>query len=111
MGRVEGEAGTVLAAARFLLGWRNASAGAYRRQMGPYFAVPLAWGCLDAYALPGWSSLGFLACALFLENRPGRRLALQTLAFVCWAAWLGPSPHPTARDRLHLAEASAPGDA
>jgi competence protein ComEC len=96
MGRVEGAAGTVVAVAgRFLLGWRKACAAAYRRQMGLYFAAPLAWGCLDAYALPGWSSLGFLACALFLEERIGRRLAIQTLAFVCWMVWLGAPLQPS----------------
>lgn len=114
MRRVIGSLGGVRTAlttvGRFLLGWRMASAAAYRRQLGLYFAVPLVWGCLDAYALPGWSFLGFLACALFLEERPCRRLAIQTFAFVCWTAWLGAALQPSPSDRSFPPEASLSGD-
>ena len=77
-----------------------ASTAAYRRQMGLYFALPVVWGCLEAFALPGWSSLGFLVCALFLEERIGRRMAFQALVFAGWTAWLGSPLRPDASGRI-----------
>lgn len=86
-----------------------ASMAAYRRQMGLYFALPLVWGSLEAFALPGWSSLGFLACALFLEERIGRRLAMQALVFAGWTAWLGSPLQLKAGGRSGPFEASISG--
>jgi competence protein ComEC len=81
----------------FLLGWRSASAKAYRRQAGLCLALPIAWGCVDAYLLPRTAAAGFLACVLFLEERIGKRLALQALLFVAWSQWLGTGmSHPDA---------------
>ena len=69
-------------------GFRSASVRGYQRRYGLAAAIPIAWGSLDVYALPGWSALGFLATALFLEPRPGRRLAFLAFLFAC-AAVLG----------------------
>lgn len=73
----------------FLIGWRGASARAYRRQAGLCLALPIIWGCIDAYLLTRTAAAGFLACVLFLEERIGKRLVLQTLLFVAWSQWLG----------------------
>jgi hypothetical protein len=73
----------------FIVDWRKAAMAAYRRQHGLVAAVPIVWGCIDAYLLPGIAALLFLAFAWFLEGRPGRRLATQALLFAGWASFLG----------------------
>lgn len=73
----------------FLRAWRLSASRACRHQYGILLAVPVVWACLDAYALPGTAALGFLAMALFLERRPGPRLACQALIFLLASAWLG----------------------
>ncbi|MDB5107029.1 MAG: internalization-related competence protein ComEC/Rec2 [Fibrobacteres bacterium] len=88
----------IRAGSAFLKGWRRASVAAYHRMHGLYAALPMVWGCLEAYRFPGFSYLGFLATALFLEGGVGKRLAAQAFLFVCWATWLGgshiPAPAP-----------------
>jgi competence protein ComEC len=74
---------------RWLLAWRRAAAKSYRYQYGLYLALPLVWGCLEAFVLPWYSTAGYLATALFLERRPGRRLPWQALLFTAWSLWLG----------------------
>jgi competence protein ComEC len=90
----------------FLAGWRRACARAYRRQAGLFLALPILWGCIDAYLFPWIAFPAFLASTLFLEERIGRRLAIQSLLFAGWAAWLGTSVPPPAPARAP-AEAKA----
>lgn len=73
----------------FLRAWRDAACRGYRNQYGILLAVPVVWGCLETYALPRAAPVGFLAMALFLERRPGRRLVMQALIYTLWSAWLG----------------------
>ncbi len=87
----------------FLGAWRLSACRACRRQHGVYLALPVVWACLEAYVLPFAAALGFLASALFLERRPGPRLAVQALLFLLVAAWLGdrrlpPAGEPPGRD-------------
>jgi competence protein ComEC len=83
-------------ASAFLAGWRAAAARAYRRQYGLVASLPIAWACVDAYILPDLSCLGFLSMALFLEERPGRRLACLSLAYACLSLLLACRPPPRA---------------
>lgn len=85
----------------FLREWRRSILFGYRRQYGLFAALPLAWGCLDAYLLPRLAPFGFLASALFLEGRPGKRLAWQALAFASWCLFLAHTvPDPAGVSRL-----------
>ncbi|MEO6095661.1 MAG: DNA internalization-related competence protein ComEC/Rec2 [Fibrobacteria bacterium] len=102
---------------RFLLGWRNASAKGYRRQAGLCLALPIVWGCVDAYLLPRTAAAGFLACVLFFEERKGKRLMLQTMLFVAWSQWLGmggkagmPYPDAIFGSRPATVQADGPGE-
>lgn len=76
------------AAWRFLRAWRDSACRACRYQYGILLAIPLVWGCLEAYVIPLAAPMGFLAMALFLERRPGRRLVAQALIYTLWSAWL-----------------------
>lgn len=73
----------------FLRDWRREAAKTYRHQYGIFAAVPVIWGCLDAFLWPWIATAGFLATAWFLEGRPGKRLAWQALLFSAWCLWLG----------------------
>src|SRR4051794_24383405 len=77
------------AGVEFIRGWRGAAAAAYRRQHGLYAALPIVWGCLDAYLIPYIAAAGFLATAWFLEGRMGKRLAWQAAIFLAWTLFLG----------------------
>ncbi len=88
--------GAMVAARAFISGWRRAAASGYRRQPGLFATLPIVWGCLDAYAIPFCAAPGFFAMAWFLEGRPGKRLAGQSLLFLAWTLFLG-SVHPDAR--------------
>lgn len=65
----------------FVRGLRDAAGRGYRRRYGLAAALPLVWAALDAYVWPGWAAAGFLATALFLEGRPGPRLAFLAAVF------------------------------
>ncbi|MDQ3001057.1 MAG: DNA internalization-related competence protein ComEC/Rec2 [Fibrobacterota bacterium] len=73
----------------FVRGWRSAAMAGYRRQHGLFAALPILWGCLDAFVMPIFSTPAFLAMAWFLEGRVGKRLACQALFFACWSGYLG----------------------
>lgn len=79
----------VISALAFLRAWRREASRAYRYQYGLLLALPLVWGCVEAYLLPGFAVAGFLVCALFLNARPGKRLLLQTVIFLGWVWVLG----------------------
>ena len=80
----------------FLRGLRAAAVRGYRRRYGLAAALPVVWAALDTHLWPGWSCLGFLALAWFLEGRPGPRLAGLAAAFAACAffftARLPPAP-------------------
>ena len=77
------------AAWAFLKFLHRETARHYRYQYGLVAVVPVIWGCLDAFLWPRIAPLGFLFTALFLEGRPGKRLAWQSLAFTAWCIYLG----------------------
>jgi competence protein ComEC len=94
------------ACAGFVRGWRSAAMAGYRRQHGLFAALPVLWGCLDAYLIPVLATPGFLAMAWFLEGRVGKRLACQALLFASWSLYLaGMSgatvPHMNAAGGFH----------
>ncbi|MEO7778470.1 MAG: ComEC/Rec2 family competence protein [Fibrobacteria bacterium] len=93
-------------AAAFLSGWRKSAVAGYRRQYGLHAALPIIWGCLDAYLIPFrfpfLAALGCLGMAWFLEgegSKPGRRLAWQALLFLLWVLFLAIA-HPEAGGAL-----------
>src|SRR5262245_61298103 len=91
----------IRAAWEFARAWRESTARACRPQYGILLAIPVVWACLEAYVFPRAAIFGFLAMALFLERRPGRRLLFQALIFAGWSSWLelrppDPSPCPVA---------------
>jgi competence protein ComEC len=103
----------------FLRDWRRSASRACRHQYGILLSVPIVWGCVEAYVAPlsglppalatAAAASGFLATALFLEARPGRRLALQALVFSAWILWLGArdAGSPAAAIALPAGKASA----
>lgn len=80
----------------FTRGLRAAAARGYRRRYGLAAALPIVWAALDTHLWPGWSCLGFLALAWFLEGRPGPRLAGLAASFAAcslvFTARLPPAP-------------------
>src|SRR4051794_6478134 len=74
-------------AIRFLWEWRQVASRAYHLQYGLFFALPIVCGCLEAFLISWIAYPLFLALALFLEARPYKRLALQSLVFVIFSFW------------------------
>ncbi len=70
------------------LNWRRAIALRYRYQYGLYTAVPVLWACLGSFTTGLWADLGFLSTLFFLELRPGKRMALQSLGFTIFSIYL-----------------------
>lgn len=75
-------------AGSFLKRWQKESAQAYHYQYGIFLALPLLWGCLDAFLWPCLATVGFIFSSLFLEGRITKRLALQAFLFVAWSLYL-----------------------
>ncbi|HLP42146.1 MAG TPA: hypothetical protein VK465_11605, partial [Fibrobacteria bacterium] len=73
------------AAFDFFRAWRRAACRAADLQYGVLLAVPALWACLGAFTSPLGAGIGFLATALFLERRPGRRLVFMASLFAAWS--------------------------
>lgn len=90
----------------FLKAWQKESSDAYRYQYGIFLALPILWGCLDAFLWPSLGTVGFIVSAFFLEGRFTKRLALQSFLFVAWSMFLAFSWPAHLKTSLDIANTS-----
>ncbi len=97
----------------FISELRAAAVAGYRYRYGLVAALPVTWACVDAYLCPGIAYAGFLGMALFLEPRPGCRLACLGFFFVVLSLAFGrfaeAEPKPFPADAAFIVEGTVRG--